>query len=45
MGAGTLDGDEFLLLEVVFPTHVPWQAFLFVGLQRVWNVLELNVWS
>ena len=25
-GAGALDGDEFLLLEVVFPTHVPWQA-------------------
>ena len=25
-GAGALDGDEFLLLKVVFPTHVPRQA-------------------
>ena len=41
-GAGAHGDDVFLSLTVVFPYMFPSRP-AFVGLQRVWKVLELNV--
>jgi len=41
-GAGAYGDDVFLSLAVVFPYMFPSRP-AFVGVQRVWKVLELNV--